>query len=476
MKHLSLRLIVCGTIITLMLTACASASPASQPLTPTLDPSRLVIESEAIARVDALLSQMAEGGTFTGSVLVAEKGEVLLSQGYGYADREQKIPNTPQTRFRLASVTKQFTAMAILILQNQGKLDVQDPICNYIADCPAAWKGITIHHLLTHTSGITVMPRDYNSIKATHFTPEQLIGHFKDSPLDFQPGEKWSYSNCGYMLLGYIIEQVSGQSYEAVTQQSIFTPLNLSDSGYIHNSSDLAVGYANQYSATPAEFIDSSISYAAGALYSTVEDLYRWDQALYTERLLPQTQLDQMFAPQAIMHPGDPAGAAYGYGWFVMNDQSRLLVYHEGVISGFKTAIARYPDDQITIIVLCNQEDLVDTLYLIKWMLMDETVTILADGGYTITFAGPLQAQAGGTLQADLFVTDPSGHAASGVLLSATLGDPPTDPRATHTSGALGPNGTFYLSLPVDWPAGTTRLYCEFRNKVYKVTEMTINP
>ena len=278
MRHNAVRLTVYG--ILLVMAACASQP--SPTLTPT--PTPTAISPELISGIDVWLSQQGNDGKFSGAVLVARQGDVLLSQGYGLADREQNLPNMAQTRFRLGSITKQFTAMAILILKARGKLDVKDPICNYITDCPSTWEGITIDHLLTHTSGIPdlISLPDYRSTLATPSPPKQTIARFKDLPLDFQPGEKWSYSNSGYIVLGYIIERTSGQSYEDFLQQSIFTPLNLSNTGYDHNSSSLAVGYPDRHSTLPAEFIDMSIPYAAGALYSTVEDLYRWEQALST--------------------------------------------------------------------------------------------------------------------------------------------------------------------------------------------------
>lgn len=334
------------------------AACASQPSpTPTPTPTPTAISPELISGIDAWLNQQGKDGNFSGSVLVACQGDVLLSQGYGLADREQNIPNTPQTRFRLGSITKQFTAMAILILEARGKLDVKDPICNYIADCPSTWEGITIDHLLTHTSGIPdlISLPDYRSTLTTPSPPKQTIARFKDFPLDFQPGEKWSYSNSGYIVLGYIIEKVSGQSYEDFLQQSIFTPLNLRDTGYDHNSSSLAVGYPDRNSTLPAEFIDMSIPYAAGALYSTVEDLYRWEQALSTEQLVPQVYLDEMFTPHAAIR--ENWGWAYGYGWFIGEERGRPFNFHRGEIPGFTTIIARYPDDQVTIIVLSNQEN-----------------------------------------------------------------------------------------------------------------------
>jgi CubicO group peptidase (beta-lactamase class C family) len=352
MRHNAVRITVCGVL----LVTAACASQLSPTLTPT--PAPTAIPREVISGMDAWLSQQSKDGNFSGSVLVARQDDVLLNQGYGLADRQHNIPNTAQTRFRLGSITKQFTAMAILILAARGKLNVADPICNYIADCPATWVGITIDHLLTHTSGLPDLLSlpGYWSTLATPSPPEQTIARFKDLPLDFQPGETWSYSNSGYIVLGYIIEQASGQSYEDFLQQSIFTPLNLRDTGYDHNSNSLAVGYPDQDSTEPAEFIDMSIPYAAGALYSTVEDLYHWEQALSTEQLVPRVYLDEMFAPHAaIPHRWS---SAYGYGWFIAKERGRTLNLHGGEIPGFTTVIARYPDDHVTIIVLSNQQNI----------------------------------------------------------------------------------------------------------------------
>lgn len=351
MRHNVVRLTVCG----ILLVTAACASQLSPTLTPT--PAPTTIPPELISGMDAWLSQQSKDGNFSGSVLVARRGDVLLSQGYGLADREQNIPNTAQTRFRLGSITKQFTAMATLIVEARGKLNVKDPICNYIADCPSTWAGIAIDHLLTHTSGIPdlISLPDYRSTLATPSPPEQTIARFKDLPLEFQPGEKWRYSNSGYILLGYIIEQVSGQSYEDFLRESIFIPLNLRDTGYDHNSISLAVGYPDRRSTQPAEFIDMSIPYAAGALYSTVEDLYRWEQALSTEQLVPRVYLDEMFAPHAAIP--ESWGSGYGYGWFIGKERGRPINVHGGGIPGFSTIVARYPDDQVTIIVLSNQEN-----------------------------------------------------------------------------------------------------------------------
>jgi len=305
-----------------------------------------------LPQVDAMLNQLVEANQFSGSVLIAQAGAVLVSKGYGLADQAQNLPNTPQTKFRLGSLTKQFTAVAILMLQAQGALDVQDPICNYLPDCPPTWQAITIHHLLSHTAGLpnfTDFP-DYEASKQLPTTPTQTISRFQDKPLDFAPGEGWNYSNSGYIVLGSIIEQASGQPYAEFLQTHIFTPLEMTSTGYEDAASELAIGYAN--GATVADVIDMSIPFAAGGLYSTVEDLYLWDQALATEKLLPRALLDVMFTPWAAIPESN--GLHYGYGWLVGEQFDHQVVGHNGGIDGFATSFMRFPNDQVVIIALSN--------------------------------------------------------------------------------------------------------------------------
>jgi CubicO group peptidase (beta-lactamase class C family) len=375
----ALRLRTSAIVFLVLLTACSPAAtppPSTEPppltavpatATPVLTatpvstappaPTATRTAQDLGTELDTIMQKVTKAGVFSGSVLAARDGKIILSQGYGLADRDKKIPNTAQTRYRIYSITKQFTAMAILMLQEQGKLNVQDPICQFISNCPAAWKEITLHHLLTHTSGIPdfIGSADYAEIKATPSPPDQTILRFKDKPLDFKPGEKWSYSNSNYILLGTIIERVSGQTYEDFLQKNIFEPLKMVNTGYDHNRMDLAAGYANQ-TIIKADDVDMSIPYAAGGLYSTVEDLYRWDQALSTEQLVPQKALDTMFTAHASVP--DSGGLGYGYGWFIGQWLNRRNIFHGGSLVGYTSLIDRYPDDKVTVIVLTNQENL----------------------------------------------------------------------------------------------------------------------
>lgn len=318
------------------------------------EPSTASSPQGAGVAIDAYLQSLEEEGAFSGAVLVAREGQVLLSKGYGLADREEGVLNTPQTKFRLYSASKQFTAMAILILQDQGMLAVRDHLCDHMVDCPSTWEEITLHQLLVHTSGIPSFTdfANYEATKHIPATPLEIIDRFRDKPLDFPPGREWDYSNSGYILLGYIIEQVSSQPYDAFIQEHIFQPLGMVDSGYDHNLDDIARGYTGESGRwRKAEELDMSLPYAAGALYSTVEDMYRWDQALYTEQLVPQALLEEMFTPFA----ATPIGG-YGYGWIVTHKHTRPVIRHGGGGDGFITLIERYPDDQVTIIALSNRE------------------------------------------------------------------------------------------------------------------------
>src|SRR5579863_7465067 len=194
--------------------------------------------AQDVSRMDQVVQSYVADKKFMGSVLVARGDEVLLSKGYGSANLEWNIPNSPATKFRLGSITKQFTAASILLLEERGKLKTDDPVKKYMPDAPAAWDKITIFNLLTHTSGIpsfTSFP-DYRSTEGTTTTPKALVDRFRDKPLEFQPGEKWNYSNSGYVLLGYLLEKVSGQSYADFVTENILKPVGMKDSGYDSNS------------------------------------------------------------------------------------------------------------------------------------------------------------------------------------------------------------------------------------------------
>lgn len=255
-------------------------------------------------QIDALMGRYVANGAFNGSVLVVDNGKLAFKKGYGLANIEWNMPNTPDTKFRLGSLTKQFTAMLIMQLVEQGKLKLAGNITDYLPDYPkAAGDKITLHHLLTHSSGIpnyTNFP-SFNSINRNRYKPADFIKQFSDSTLQFEPGTAFAYSNSGYFLLGVIIEKVTGKTYETVLQENIFTPLQMKNTGYASFFKILprrAIGYDRwnlQYEAAP--YLDMSLPYAAGALYSTVEDLALWDQALYSDKLLSAVSKAIMFTP-----------------------------------------------------------------------------------------------------------------------------------------------------------------------------------
>ncbi len=309
--------------------------------------------------IEAYLQAYLETGYFMGSVLVGCAGEVLLSKGYGMANLEHSIPNTPQTKFRLASITKQFTAAAILKLQEQNLLDVNNSLSTYLPDYPNGQQ-ITVHQLLNHTAGIPNYTSfdDLDMKKRIGMKLDDLITWFSDRPLEFTPSDRFSYSNSGYVILTKIIETVSHQSYADYLQQYIFEPPEMTDSGYDRHETILqnrASGYISTGEGYQnAEYIDMSIPSGAGGLYSTVEDLYKWERSLHTDTVLNKSSRDAMFASTIKVPAEENEQAYYGYGWFLDTQHDRHRISHDGGIEGFRTHLARYPNEQIAIIVLGN--------------------------------------------------------------------------------------------------------------------------
>jgi len=302
-------------------------------------------------RMEQIIQDSVSRKVFMGTVLVARGDEMLIDKGYGFANLELDVPVTPSTKFRLGSVTKQFTAAAIMLLQERGKLSVNDLVKKYMPDAPAAWDKITIFNILTHTSGIpnyTSFP-DYPALQGIPTTPQNLVARFIDKPLDFQPGEKYSYSNSGYIVLGYLIEKISGESYEKFLQENIFTPLGMNDSGYDSNTAIIphrAEGYApSATGVVNADYTDMTVPFAAGALYSTTEDLLRWEKGLYGGKLLK---------PDSLVMMTTPFKNNYAFGLEVRTVNGHKVINHGGGIQGFNTMVAYYPDDMLEVIVLSN--------------------------------------------------------------------------------------------------------------------------
>ena len=280
---------------------------------------------------------------FMGSVLVAKNGKPILSKSYGMADLEWNVPNSPTTRFNIASMTKQFTAASIFLLEDRGKLKTDDFVKKYLPDAPPPWDKITIYHLLTHTSGI---PGD--GAKYEPGTPDKLV--FNDKPLDIQPGEQWAYTNLGYIVLGYLIERISGQTYEDFVRDNIFKPLGMNDSGmfsFVTVIPRRATGYwpgSNGLENGDRSF-DTRIGFSSGSLYSTTEDLLRWEEGLFGGKLLSPASLRRMTTPFK---------SDYACGLYVKRVNGRLMIEHDGNNIGFIGDMAYYPEERIAVIVLAN--------------------------------------------------------------------------------------------------------------------------
>ena len=308
-----------------------------------------------VKKMETYFQALLSNNHFMGSVLIDCGGEILLSKGYGMANLEHDVLNLPFTKFRIGSITKQFTATAILKLQEQNLLDVNNSLAIYLPEYPYGSQ-ITVHQLLNHTAGIPSYTsfEDIKSKTKTGIELDELIAYFCDRSLDFTPGERFSYSNSGYVVLTKIIEVVSDLSYADYLQKYIFEPLKMADSGYDFAQTVLpnrATGYtftSKEYQ--NADFFDISLASGAGGLYSTVEDLNKWSLSLYTDAVLSQVSRDAMFAPTV----EEEEKVYYGYGWRIETQYNRDCISHNGGIEGFVAHLARYPQKRVTIIVLSN--------------------------------------------------------------------------------------------------------------------------
>jgi CubicO group peptidase (beta-lactamase class C family) len=318
-----------------------------------------VFAQDKAKKIDDLMSLYHSHGQFNGSILVAEKGNVIYKKGFGLANMEWNIANQPDTIFRLGSITKQFTSMLIMQLVEQGKIKLDGKLSEYLPDYRKdTGDKVTIHHLLTHTSGIpsyTGLPRFFQDVSRNPYKVDEFVKKYCSGDLEFEPGSKFSYNNSGYFLLGAIIERITGKSYEQALKEKILDPLGMKDTGY-DNADPLIRRRAAGYQRSPkgivnAPFLDMSIPYAAGSLYSTVEDLYVWDQALYTEKLLSARYKEIMLKPFL---------NGYAYGWGVTKQplgetkETASAIAHGGGINGFNTLIVRLVDDKHLIVLLNN--------------------------------------------------------------------------------------------------------------------------
>ena len=320
-----------------------------------LFPAGLQAQSKA-DQIDALMKKYLEYGHFNGSLLVAENGRLLIKKGYGYANFEWEIPSAPDTKFRIGSITKQFTSMLIMRHVEKGEIGLDDPMTKYLPAYPKAQGDkVTVRHLLNHTSGIP----SYTSIISIRsdrnaYTLDSLIAVFSTKPLEFEPGTQFRYNNSGYVLLGAILEKVTGRTYEQLLREELLEPLGMDDTGYDHAEPIIkrrAAGYERGGGVRNAEFLDMSVPYAAGAMYSTVEDLFRWDRALYTDKLLSEKAKAEYFKPGL---------SGYAFGWGIgtiklgRSPDSVRTISHGGGINGFNTLILRIPVQQHLIVLFNN--------------------------------------------------------------------------------------------------------------------------
>ena len=290
------------------------------------------------------------------ALLVSREGHVIRSQGFGLANVELQVPVKPETIFQSGSVGKQFTATAVMMLVEQGKIGLEDPLTKYFPDAPAAWKQVTILELLSHTAGFTDYPKDFDMRQ--DYTEAQLLKIVEKIPLAYPPGTSWSYSNLGFLTLGIVIHKVTGEFYGDFLQEHIFRPLGM-DSTRIISEADIVPNRSAGYRLVKGElknqeWVSPKLNTTAdGSLYFSIVDLAKWDAALYTEKLLKRPGLDQMWTV-AKLTDGQPNSGHYGFGWFIGSKHGHRVLEHGGSWQGFKTQISRYVDDKLTVVVLAN--------------------------------------------------------------------------------------------------------------------------
>ena len=319
--------------------------------------SSLAVAADASDAVDDYVgAEMAKQHVPGLALLVSRDGQIIRSQGYGLANVELQVPVKPETIFQSGSVGKQFTATAVMILVEEGKIGLEDPLTKYFPDAPATWKQVTIRELLSHTAGFTDYPKDFNFRK--DYTEAELLKIVEKVPLAFSPGTNWSYSNLGFLTLGLMIHKVTGEFYGDFLQERIFRPLGMSTTRII-NEADIIPNRASGYRLVKGElknqeWVSPTLNTTAdGSLYFSILDLAKWDAALYTEKLLKQSSLEQMWTVAKLSN-GQPNTGHYGYGWFIENRHGHRVVEHEGEWQGFQTQISRHTGDKLTVVVLTN--------------------------------------------------------------------------------------------------------------------------
>lgn len=351
-KKFLLNIITLFLLFTLLLVSCENIKQKTFH-------ERTVVSSNSNikTKLTKYMDNYSKKNEFSGTILITKDDEVLLNKGYGIADYNKRLQNKPQTIFEIASLTKQFTAAGILMLQEEKLLDVYDTLDKYIPDYPNG-NNITIYNLLTHTSGIPeyldYADSIYTENRNLKYDPNELIDLFKNEPFNFNASTSFEYSNSNYILLGYIIEKVSNMSYEDFIKNNIIVPLNLTSTGFLNsetNSKNKSIGYyfINKYSNEHPEApkTEGLMSYAAGEIYSNSQDLQKWESALFSEKIISKESLNQMLTPYL---------NNYGYGWFIYeNADGDKVAYHSGNLPGYSSFVEKNLNKNYLIIILCNE-------------------------------------------------------------------------------------------------------------------------
>lgn len=307
-------------------------------------------------KIDSLIPASFKAENPGAVFLAVKKAKVVYKKAFGMADLEMNVKMEPEFIFEIGSMTKQFTAVSILILAEQGKLKLDDQITKFIPDYPMQGNVITIHHLLTHTSGI----KDFTSMKSIKniaredLSPKELVDFFKNEPMDFKPGEQYKYCNSGYVLLGYIIEKISGQSYEEFISQHIFQKAGMQNTSYASHEKivkNRVSGYRGKGNYVNTNYISFSIPYASGSIMSNVDDMLKWQYAISNHKLLSASFTEKAFINYSL---NNGQQIDYGYGWHIEKIKDKLVHDHGGSIFGFKSMGVYEPSQQIYVIGLSN--------------------------------------------------------------------------------------------------------------------------
>jgi CubicO group peptidase (beta-lactamase class C family) len=293
------------------------------------------------------------------ALLVSRGGQVIRAQGYGLANVELQVPVKPETIFQSGSVGKQFTATAVMMLVEEGKIGLEDPLTKYFPEAPVLWKQVRIRELLSHTAGFTDYPTDFDMRK--DYTEAEMLKLVESIPLAYPPGTSWSYSNLGFLTLGILIHRVTGEFYGDFLSERIFRPLDMGTTRII-SEADIVPNRSAGYRLVKGElknqeWVSPTVNTTAdGSLYFSIMDIAKWDAALYTETLLKRSSLEQMWTVAKLSN-GQPNSGQYGFGWFIESKNGHRVIEHEGQWQGFETQISRYVDDQLTVVVLTNLDE-----------------------------------------------------------------------------------------------------------------------